>query len=120
MTTEGTNWEVRFTVGGLPAAAQGFDEADGGDVALGGDLIGLAFGLEAGAFGVEEFEVADGAMNGLNRARFMPGIASGGILYYRLAASGGRYDPATAKGIFRRQDCPKGTNSCFFGLSCRR
>ena len=30
-------------------------------MALGGDLGGLAFGLEAGAFGVEEFEVADGA-----------------------------------------------------------
>ena len=46
---------------GSPPAAHGFDEFDGGDEALGGDGIGLAFGLEAGAFGVEEFEVADGA-----------------------------------------------------------
>lgn len=42
-----------------PRAAEGLDEADRGDVLLGEDLGVAEFDEQAGAFGVEEFDLAD-------------------------------------------------------------
>ena len=41
----------------MPAAAEGFDEGDGGDEALAGDLMHAALGDERGAAGFDDFQI---------------------------------------------------------------
>ncbi len=56
---------LRFGLGeeffGFPAAAEGFDELDGGDEALAGELGFGALGVQGVAAGIDDFEVADDA-----------------------------------------------------------
>ena len=42
-----------------PFAAEGLDEGNGNGESLGADCIGTAFGIEAGAFGIDHVEEAD-------------------------------------------------------------
>ena len=60
-----------------PPTSQRLDQADGGDVALRGDLGGLTFRKEAGALGVEEFEITEGATL-IGLANEVSGFGGGG------------------------------------------
>ena len=71
-----------------PAAAEGFDEADAGDLALAGKLGIRAFGLESFATCVHDFEIADetGAVTFGGQIGSPLRITNGPLLRLRLLA----------------------------------
>src|SRR5436190_17241011 len=78
----------------MPAAAEGFDQSDGGDEALAGDLMHAAFCAQSGAAGIDDFEeraaagfvTDDGEPNRFVRG--VPGAVLRGGLLTQIAEGG--------------------------------